>query len=300
MQLRTLPLLPLLILILPLAIALLQWHSIPFWQAQVGFWPGLGWSVLLEMISLWLWFRPGRRWWRPLAWATTALLLAGPLYQVSDPLVREIVALRQADGAFAAQIAAIQAEVAETGRSLDRYQRLSLGGRFGWQGHIDQAQVTLAARRVDMETLRAARTEAETAARLNWRRVGKVGGQLLSLVIFQAAILLAIRTLADAVHRPANGAQTPAAAPQPAADPAERLVAELQKAVQSLLNSGQSYAHIAEETGVGKAHLSLLMNHFDRAKRGDRVLRETALKRLALQLGASNNQPCRGRRPPPE
>jgi hypothetical protein len=279
---RTLPLFP--ILILPLAITLLQWHAVPFWQAQVGGWPGLGWSVLLELISLWLWFRPGRRWWRPLAWATTALLLAGPLYQVSDPLVREIVTLRQADGNFAAQITAIQAEVAETGRSLDRYQRLSLGGRFGWQGHIDQAQVTLAAKRVDLETLRAARAEAEVAARLNWHRVGKVGGQLLSLLIFQAAILLAIRALADAVHTPVNAVRTIADAPPPAADPAERLVLELQHAVQTRLKAGRSYAHIAEETGVGKAHLSLLMNHFDRAKRGDRVLGDLALRGIKEKL----------------
>jgi hypothetical protein len=282
MPLRTLPLFP--ILILPLAIALLQWHAVPFWQAQVGGWPGLGWSALLELISLWLWFRPGRRWLRPLAWATTALLLAGPLYQVSDPLVREIVALRQANGAFSAQIAAIQAEVAEAERSLDRYQRLSLDGRFGWQGHIDQAQEALEAKRAASRTLLADRAEAETAARFNWRRVGQVGGQLLSLVIFQAAILLAIRALADAVHGPANGAQTAVAAPQPAADPAERLVLELQHAVQTRLKAGRSYAHIAEETGVGKAHLSLLMNHFDRAKRGDRVLGEAALRGIRAKL----------------
>ena len=279
---RTLPLLPL--LILPLAIALLQWHSVPFWQAQAGTWPGLGWSALLELISLWLWFRPGRRWLRPLAWATTLLLLAGPLYQVSDPLVREIVALRQVDGAYSAQIAAVEAEVAEAGRSLDRYQRLSLNGRFGWQGHIDQAQATLSARRAALQTFRAAQAEAETAARLNWRRVGKVGGQLLSLVIFQAAILLAIRALADAVHRPANAVKTSVEAPQPAADPAERLVLELQQAVQSMLKAGKSYAHIAEEAGVGKGHLSLLMNHFDRAKREDRVLGEAALRGIAGKL----------------
>jgi hypothetical protein len=257
---------------------------VPFWQSQVGFWPGLGWSVLLELISLWLWFRPGRRWWRPLAWATTALLLAGPLYQVSDPLVREIVALRQADGAFSAQIAAIQAEEAEVERSLDRYQRLSLGGRFGWQGHIDQAQATLAARRADLTTLQVSRAEAEVAARLNWRRIGKVGGQLLSLIIFQAAILLAIRALADAVHTPANTVQTAVEAPQPASATGERLVLELQQAVQSLLKAGRSYAQIAEQTGIGKAHLSLLMNHFDRAKRGDRVLGAAALRGIREKL----------------
>jgi hypothetical protein len=219
-----------------------------------------------------------------MAWATTALLLAGPLYQVSDPLLREIVALRQADGAFAAQIAAIQAEVAEAERSLDRYQRLSLDGRFGWQGHIDQAQATLAARRAAFQTLRAAQAEDEGARRLNWRRIGKIGGQLLSLVIFQAAILLAIRALADAVHTPVNAVRTIADAPPPAADPGERLVLELQHAVQTRLKAGRSYAHIAEETGVGKAHLSLLMNHFDRAKRGDRVLGDLALRGIKEKL----------------
>jgi hypothetical protein len=282
MSLRTLPLFP--ILILPLAITLLQWHAVPFWQAQVGWWPGLGWSALLELISLWLWFRPGRRWLRPMAWATTALLLVGPLYQVSDPLVREITTLRHANGASSAQIAAVRTEVDEAARSLDRYQKLSLAGRFGWQGHIDQAQEVLEAKRDALQNLLADRADAETAARLNWRRVGKMGGQLLSLVIFQAAILLAIRTLADAVHRPANAVRTPIASPQSAADPAERLVLELQQAVQTWLKAGRSYAHIAEETGIGKAHLSLLMNHFDRAKRGDRVLGEAALRGIRAKL----------------
>jgi len=282
MSLRTLPLFPL--LILPLAIALLQRHSVPFWQAQVGFWPGLGWSALLELISLWLWFRPGRGWWRPLAWATTALLLAGPLYQVSDPLVRQIVALHGANGVAPAPLLALQAQVAEAERSLDRYQRLSLAGRFGWQGHIDRAQANLADRRAALQTLLAARADAEAAARLNWRRAGKIGGQLLSLLVFQAAILLAIRAIAEAVRTPANTLRTPGAPPQPDADPTERLVLELQQAVQSRLRAGQSYAQIAEQTGVGKGHLSLLMNHFDRARRGDRVLGETALRGIAGKL----------------
>jgi len=76
MSLRKAPILPL--LILPLSILLLQSHGIPFWQRQVGFWPGIGWSVLLELISLWLWFQPATRP-RLLALATTLLLLAGPL-----------------------------------------------------------------------------------------------------------------------------------------------------------------------------------------------------------------------------
>jgi hypothetical protein len=67
-------------------------------------------------------------------------------------------------------------------------------------------------------------------------------------------------------------------------DPAEHLVLGLQQAVQQRLKAGQSYAQIAEETGIGKGHLSLLMNHFDRAKRGDRVLGEAALMAVRGKL----------------
>jgi hypothetical protein len=38
------------------------------------------------------------------------------------------------------------------------------------------------------------------------------------------------------------------------------------------------------ESGAGKAHLSLQMNHFDRAKHGDRVLGEAALRGIACKL----------------
>lgn len=57
----------------------------------LGPWVGWGWSILLELISLWLWYRPESgviAWWvwRTVALTTTMLLLTGPLYQVSAPL----------------------------------------------------------------------------------------------------------------------------------------------------------------------------------------------------------------------
>jgi hypothetical protein len=283
MTLRTLPVLPL--LILPLAVVLLQSHGIPFWQAQAGPWPGLGWSLLLELIALWLWFRPGRRWWRPLAWAATLLLLAGPLYRVSDPLVQDLVALRGENGALAARIPLLQAQTAEARQSLDRYQRLSLAGRYGWQGKIDQAEAHLADVRTKLAQVLTAQTEQQQAARLNWRRVALIVGQLVSLVLFQAAAVLAIRALSG---ERVQGAPVPLPGPAQSAgnggDPAEHLVLGLQQAVQQRLKAGQSYAQIAEETGIGKGHLSLLMNHFDRAKRGDRVLGEAALMAVRGKL----------------
>ncbi len=157
MRLRTISAFPL--LILPLAVGLLQWHSIAFWQARVGLWVGAGWSVLLELISLWLWFRPGHRWWRPMAMVATLLLLAGPLHQVSDPLVRDLANLRDADPALASQVTVLQGQIAEAKQSLDRYQTLSLAGRFGWQGKIDEVETRLAAFRASLA--QAAATQAE-------------------------------------------------------------------------------------------------------------------------------------------
>ena len=64
---------------------------------------------------------------------------------------------------------------------------------------------------------------------------------------------------------------------------------ELQHVVQTLIKYGKSYAQIAEQTGVGKGHLSLLMNHFDRAKRGDRVLGEAALRGIQAKLNGGES-----------
>jgi hypothetical protein len=285
MTLRTVPALPL--AILPLAVALLQTHGIPFWQTQVGWWPGLGWSLLLELISLWLWFRPGWRWWRPMAWAATLLLLAGPLYQVSDPLVRDLVALRGEDQGLAAQVALLQGQAVEAQQSLDRYQRLSLAGRYGWQGKIDQVEAQLSAVRVRLQQALAAQAERRRAASLNWRRTLLIAAQLISLVLFQAAAVLAIRALGAQYGRGAGKA--PVALGYAAANGnglADRLVLDLQQAIQQRLRQGQSYGQIADATGIGKGHLSLLMNHFDRAKRGDRVLGEAALRTIQAKMSA--------------
>ncbi len=62
--------------ILLLCIFLLQWHSLRFWAGAIGI-SGYPWSIALELINLWLWFLPGRKWFRPMAWITTALLRRG-------------------------------------------------------------------------------------------------------------------------------------------------------------------------------------------------------------------------------
>ena len=71
------------------AIGLLQYHSIQFWQLFTE--PGIGivWSLVLEGTALWLWYQRhiGTRF---LGLCASLLLLAGPLHQVSAPLVAEL------------------------------------------------------------------------------------------------------------------------------------------------------------------------------------------------------------------
>ena len=72
-------------------ICLLQVHSVAFWRDAIGHWTGYVWSLQLEAISLWLWFRADG-WlspWRWIAIVTTLLLLVGPVYEVSSPLFEQ-------------------------------------------------------------------------------------------------------------------------------------------------------------------------------------------------------------------
>jgi|GEM_PF-2483637 len=277
MSLRKVPILPL--LILPLSILLLQSHGIPFWQHQVGFWPGIGWSVLLELISLWLWFQPATRP-RLLALATTMLLLAGPLYEISFPAIKEFVMNQGAPTLAQGRIASLEGEITEAERSLDRYQRLALAGRYGWLGAMEQAEAVLAAKRGQLATLTRVAAESGARSRLNGQHMALVAAQALSLVIFQIAAVLAIRALG----RKREEAQSPQQDRPNLSTGHDELVLRLQGRVKELVRYGKSYAQVAEETGIGRAHLSFLMNHFDRARRGERVLGEVALRGIRGKL----------------
>jgi len=84
---------------LPLCVLLLQWHGIPFWQELTG---SRGWGALaspaLEWLGLWAWHEQARAQAATVregalfvaAGLITALLVAGPLYQVGKPLLVEL------------------------------------------------------------------------------------------------------------------------------------------------------------------------------------------------------------------
>jgi hypothetical protein len=152
MPIRKIPLPPL--LILPLSVLLLQFHSIAFWSWAItgspvawGWpllaapWNGWGWSLLFELVNLWAW--PRR--WHLLAGVTTVLLVAGPLYQVSDPLVHDLFGAQAAELRDTPRIRALRDEIAALDATLGAYR-----GDWRLRPRVPGAQADLSARHEEL------------------------------------------------------------------------------------------------------------------------------------------------------
>ena len=161
-------------------IGLLQWHSIEFWSNQVDSSTGWAWSILLEAVGMWLWYRKGRTS-QCLAVVASGLLLVGPLYVVAEPVVDALQTAREsrelARQAEAARIqdaqkrsAALKAAKAERERAraqaipvlereiqtLENQLQVFLQNstdRSGWLPAIEKTQAELSQRRKEMTDL---------------------------------------------------------------------------------------------------------------------------------------------------
>lgn len=175
-------------LALPAGVVLLQWHGIAFWQALTGSWAwGLGGSVTLEWLALWAWHAEARAEAEgagfvegalriAAAGLITALLVAGPLYQVGAPLLRE---------ASAALAAANRAD--RTDAALETLKRASDRGR-----RVGEQIVRLT------ELANAAEAEAfgaDAAGRKTLPGLERVliGMHLAALAVFSVGCVAAVR-----------------------------------------------------------------------------------------------------------
>lgn len=165
-------------------IGLLQYHAILFWTNVVDPLTGWAWSLLLEGAALWCWSHP-RLSVRSLGAVATLLVLAGPLYQVSAPLVEEHMSVNKT----AQQRKDLQAEITGLEASLNTYLANS-EKRVGWAGRIDEAQAQLTAARSDLRNLTAAAPQ-----RMEWQRQAIIIMQAIALILFQLLNVIMIRTL---------------------------------------------------------------------------------------------------------
>ncbi|WP_027366954.1 hypothetical protein [Desulfocurvibacter africanus] len=162
---------------------LLQWHGWTFWSAYFDQVAGPGLSVTLAVLaaSWWAVSAWSRSWaarlgYGLLAMVASLVLLAGPLYQVSSPIVQAHEAAKALPGRLANLDAAIDARRAE----LDKYLAITASGRYGWHGRIDDARTALA----DLEARRAALVDSAPES-VSGQRLAAAGLQAVALILLQ-------------------------------------------------------------------------------------------------------------------
>lgn len=175
-------------------IGLLQYHSLQFWVEHTGSPIGAAWSLLLEGAALWLWSdrRPERRLLGALA---TLLLLAGPLYQVSAPLLDHNDHADRQSSAADQRHAAIERELQTLDAALTTYLANSTQ-RQGWVARIDHTQARLEHLRTEQAQLTAERARAPSPQR-PWQQTAVIGMEALAIALFQLVAVLAIGELRE-------------------------------------------------------------------------------------------------------
>lgn len=290
------------LLIIIVSAVLMQWHSIAFWLEYAGH-TGVGFSLALEVVALWLWWQ--RRSW--LAIVASALLVGGPLFQLSAPVMET---LTRTD-VNQAMVASYEKEINQLNNSLSRYDTNS-AKRLGWSSRIDKAQAELTQSRNKLRELLAVKTP-ETPLRL----YAIVIMQALALIIIMRAQIIAITTLplvsnelpkrvkSQIPSKPKN--TTP---PIPRSAPPSRTTTNAKPVTEEkieiknneitdfderVLNvaiwirenvknyEGKQRA-MADDIDVRPADLSLILNHIDRKERGGELISEPKLFKIEKMM----------------
>lgn len=196
------------ITVLAFGIGILQWHGVAFWAGAAG--PETGWAVslALELAALWLWFQ--RRFFtRALGALATVLLLAGPLYALSAPVLAEWQMLTGRAQSDRAEAALLSGEIASLEKSLAIYLDNSKT-RLGWFGSITESEQALQTRRARLRQI-SSNSPASASGRLPLQRWGIIALQGGALVLFQLVNVLAILALsAHAAELKRNSETEPA------------------------------------------------------------------------------------------
>lgn len=200
-------------LLLAGCIGLLQYHSVQFWVERTGSPIGLAWSLLLEGAALWLWSdrRPLRHGLGALA---TLLLLAGPLTQVSAPLLEESGRADRQTAAARERRGDLDGAIKTLETALAAYLANS-ASRQGWVARIDHTQARIEQLRAEQSAITAERAGAPTQR--PWQQIAVIGMEALAIALFQLVAVLAIGDLREGRER--RQAQEAREAPEASAQP---------------------------------------------------------------------------------
>lgn len=271
------------------SVVLLQIHGIEFWMGQAGN-TGIVWSLVLEVAAIYLW---QHRRILP-AVVASALLISGPLYQVSLPLMERA---QEAEIATSSRLAT-EREIAQLERSLAAYEKNS-GKRLGWAERIDSAQERLDAARERLRRI----TLLQGEHRQNWQKIAIILLEASALLIVLYAQIFALSQLRAgskilAKHREEEQDENSSATPTVEGfsndskpeihienDVGDRVLTALSLVEERLPNFGGKRQLLAQHIGVRLADLSLLAHHETRRREGRETISRPALDRIINTLG---------------
>ncbi|WP_428242993.1 hypothetical protein [Gynuella sp.] len=209
------------------AITIMQSHAIEFWSQYTGK-LGVVWSLMLEGAALWLWAqRSISR--NLMALVASALVLTGPLYQVSAPAIAQWQQSTAQPELLHKREQQLQDQRATLTANLATYNANS-ESRIGWAGRIDDANQALASVNDQLHALYA--EQAHTTP-MPWQSLAVIVMQALALMLFQILIVLCIRAITAPVPKSSQQQQQPLAATGTAVDRAIQVVKHNAKAKKS-------------------------------------------------------------------
>lgn len=272
------------ILIITISALLMQWHSIAFWLEYAGY-TGVGFSLALEVVALWLWWQ-GRS---GLAVVASALLVAGPLFQMSAPVMNTLMNQKN----NSALISSYKSEIQQLSNSLNRYDQNS-AKRIGWSSRIDRAQRELQEAR---EKLRGLIVQATPDSPTRLYMI--VLMQALALMIIMRSQIIAVKELpiiTDARSKQPKQSKVKTALPviknkNNESEPGEkttvektpfdiRVIALAKKMKERLPSYSGKQRSLADDIKIRPADISLVFNHEERVKNGKEVVSERALVKM--------------------
>ena len=179
---------------------LLQNHAIIFWQANVGFLSGIGWSVLLEIVSFWCWFQPvdktwGARFVRFLGILTVLLLLIGPLYTVGEDIITSASFTLSDHGTYKEDKERLENAIKRKVVQAQRLLTIIEEKEDGWNT-FNKVERTVEALQEELKNL----PKPENGTKLPWLAILIVLMQASFILIVQSVITIGILKISAFYH----------------------------------------------------------------------------------------------------
>jgi len=249
---------PLALLTILGCVATLQYHSVLWWLDQVG-WSGVAISLVLEVVAVWFWFRPGLG--RVFGAAASVIVLAGPLHHTATPLFQARDAAAAERAAVASKLASLREEIRTQRQTLAGYRERS-EERLGWRDVQERASGRLAELRRRERQLVARQASLEASGPVALELVTLL--QLGAFLLFQTGTITSV-TYLSAVYRRRNQPDTPRNThpeqPEPEPTPADPRLKLAERLERHKKARGMNQEALAEEVGVPRPEIGRALAH---------------------------------------